>query len=164
MWHVLLSFSLSLPPLPWVMACESSIKQILHTLIVPKVSSRFSRACLSLPLPLFPNWPLAGPPNKLIQCWKFSFVMVSPTAARHCVYLIFCNSWTTRDFSGPVGVDYDIRLFGDSLSLQCHVWRSMCASQPTQRGQWQEREGGEAVCLKLLLLLNAATFVGGPLN
>lgn len=47
-----------------------------------------------------------------------------------------------------------------SLSLQCHVCCVACVPGRQTEGQ-RRREGG--VCFKLLLLLNAATFVGGHL-
>lgn len=47
-----------------------------------------------------------------------------------------------------------------SLSLQCHVCCVACV--PGRQTEEAEGKGG-SVCFKLLLLLNAATFVGGHL-
>lgn len=130
------------------MACEPSIKQILHTLIVPKFSYRCGRACCRCSSP-----PSAGPEHfSCCSVAKYSFVMLSLSlslcsddSCSRRVYLIFFGIFGLWGHSSPVGADYDIRHFG--VALQCHV----CAQQGMERGAWQ------AVCFKLLL--NAATFL-----
>lgn len=139
-----LSLSPSLPPprcLTWVMACESSIKQILHTLIVPKVSSGCSRAnALPLHLPsqtgpelapeLLPH-PQALRPNKPLQCCEILICNALADSCSRRVYLIFFANQIFGLGPGSRVAQLALTMMYDSLATLCSS-SAMCV--PCLRG------------------------------